>query len=361
MSDSAMRRSLDRGIFAFFSDAIRVALRRPAWAFSALRIYLNQRAAARNRASWLEQGVAVPPLMILSVTNRCNLKCAGCYAKALHSSTQTSLSSGRLVSLLSEARELGISTVLLAGGEPLTREDLFDVMRQFPDQVFALFTNGTLVDDTVVRQLRARRNVIPLLSIEGNRIETDHRRGEGIFSNLESTMASFQSNGIFYGCSVTVTRANFDIVLDHEWIRRLYKKGCRLFIFVEYVPVDAGSEELALTQEQRTMLIAAAAGLRKKINALFVAFPGDEDQFGGCLASGRGFIHVSPSGDLEPCPFAPYSDRNIVEMPLKRALRSPLLEKIRENHGSLQETSGGCALWTEREWVASLVQHTRSS
>jgi MoaA/NifB/PqqE/SkfB family radical SAM enzyme len=109
------------------------------------------------------------------------------------------------------------------------------------------------------------------------------------------------------------------------------------------------------------VLIDTAARLRRKFNALFVAFPGDEDEFGGCLAAGRGFIHVSPSGSLEPCPFAPYSDRNILDMSLKRALRSPLLEKIRQNHDKLQETAGGCALWTEREWVSSLLSENGSS
>ncbi|MBN2036782.1 MAG: hypothetical protein JW768_08585 [Chitinispirillaceae bacterium] len=55
------------------------------------------------------------------------------------------------------------------------------------------------------------------------------------------------------------------------------------------------------------------------------------------------------------CPFAPYADRNVKETSLKRALRSPLMETIRANHAHLEETSGGCALWREREWVASLV------
>ena len=42
-----------------------------------------------------------------------------------------------------------------------------------------------------------------------------------------------------------------------------------------------------------------------KYRALFVNVPGDEKDFGGCLSAGRGFVHVSAEGDLEPCPFAP--------------------------------------------------------
>ena len=45
--------------------------------------------------------------------------------------------------------------------------------------------------------------------------------------------------------------------------------------------------------------------------ALFIGFPGDEDAYGGCLAAGRGFVHIGPSGNLKPCPAAPVSDANL--------------------------------------------------
>jgi hypothetical protein len=43
------------------------------------------------------------------------------------------------------------------------------------------------------------------------------------------------------------------------------------------------------------------------------------------------------------------------EVPLKDALGSRLLKEIRENHHMLEETSGGCALWRNREWVKGLT------
>ncbi|MBN1130204.1 MAG: radical SAM protein [Chitinispirillaceae bacterium] len=355
MTDAVMRSRLDRGILSFFFDALKVALPRPAWWRIALRLFLAQRAAAKKRASWLPQNVQVPPFMVLSVTNRCNLRCAGCYAKALHHKKAPELSGDRLSELLLEALGLGVSSVLIAGGEPLTRTDLLDITARFPGITFPLFTNGILLDAAIARRLRKQRNVIPVLSIEGNRLETDDRRGEGVFAQVEASMAVARKHGLFFGCSVTVTRSNFDLVMSDDWIRRFCKAGCRLFVFVEYVPVAEGSNALVLSQEQRLFLIDKAGTSRKTFRSLFLAFPGDEDQFGGCLAAGRGFIHISPSGDLEPCPFAPYADRNVAETSLKRALGSPLLKKIRENHGALQETAGGCSLWAEREWVASIA------
>ena len=89
---------------------------------------------------------------------------------------------------------------------------------------------------------------------------------------------------------------------------------------------------------------------------LFVAFPGDEEMYGGCLAAGRGFVHISPEGRLEPCPFSPFSDISLKDVSLREALRSPLLRTIRESDAHLRETRGGCALWEQRDWVGSLLQ-----
>ncbi len=79
-------------------------------------------------------------------------------------------------------------------------------------------------------------------------------------------------------------------------------------------------------------------------------------RFAVIMAGGRGFVHVSPEGRLEPCPFSPFSDVSLKEMSLKEALQSKLLRTIRENSDQLDESKGGCALWEKRDWVASLLQ-----
>ncbi len=58
---------------------------------------------------------------------------------------------------------------------------------------------------------------------------------------------------------------------------------------------------------------------------------------------------------MEPCPFSPYADASLRDMPLIEALRSPLLRKIRENDFQLEESNGACALWHNREWVEELI------
>jgi MoaA/NifB/PqqE/SkfB family radical SAM enzyme len=88
---------------------------------------------------------------------------------------------------------------------------------------------------------------------------------------------------------------------------------------------------------------------------VFIAVPWDEEEQGGCLAFGRGFMHISASGDVEPCPFDPYSDASLRDMPLKEALKSLFLAAMRENHDMFSETVGDCALWKNREQVERLL------
>jgi MoaA/NifB/PqqE/SkfB family radical SAM enzyme len=347
---------LDHSLLSFYKDAIAVMLLKPDMWITTARLFINQFISAHRRRKWRRRNVHVPPFLILSITDKCNLRCAGCFDRELHAGKDGRITYARLYKLLFEAQDLGVSTIMISGGEPLIRRDIFDITERLPSMAFALFTNGTMLGADVIQLLQQRKNVVPVLSMEGNRRETDGRRGDGVFARIESAMSDLRTASIFFGCSITVTRDNFGIATDPQWVERLLGKGCRLFVFVEYIPVTKDSGDLALTQKQREELIDATAKLRRKKKALFVAFPGDEDQFGGCLAAGRGFVHISSSGDIEPCPFSPYSDSSIREKSLMEALMSPLLAKIRENHENLNETKGGCALWKEREWVAEKLR-----
>lgn len=356
MPDPQLANLLDDSIATFLRGGLRFVWNKPVVLISALRTLRHQRLAAGRRHKWRGRGLAVPPVMILSVTKGCNLRCKGCYAMALHGPGSQSLSEERLDSLLDEARELGIGIVLLAGGEPLTFKDLLGATARHPEIVFPLFTNGTLLTPSAVAHIKGQRHVVPVISIEGDREETDGRRGPGVFDRIESAMSLLRKSNVFFGCSITLTRRNFHIVFSPDWVGSMRKKGCRLFFYVSYVPVEKETEDLTLTDEQIPQIAPLIARLRDTQPALYQAFPSEDDCFGGCLAAGRGFVHVNTTGDLEPCPFSPHADRNISELSLAIALRSPLLEKIRSHPSILQETRSGCPLWANREWVESQAE-----
>jgi MoaA/NifB/PqqE/SkfB family radical SAM enzyme len=346
----------DAQVARVFKYAARAAWKNPKQALFFARIQAAQSRSARVRDRQRERGVQVPPLLIASITSRCNLHCRGCYARARHGSHRPEMTDEQWAGLFEQAQELGVSVIMLAGGEPLLRPQILDVTRKFPDIIFPLFTNGLLLDDAVIARFRGQPQVIPVLSIEGWEPETDTRRGSGVFESVAAAAEKLRAAGLFFGVSLTVTRRNFEAVTAEGLVQALIGNGCSLFIFVEYTPAEPGTEDLTLLPEQRHELVEFSTGLQERSRPVFIVFPGDEEQFGGCLAAGRGFAHVGPDGSLEPCPFAPFSDSSVADLPLEQALASHLLKAIRDNHDELKETRGGCALWRKREWVESLAK-----
>ncbi|UOO37358.1 radical SAM protein [Oscillospiraceae bacterium CM] len=350
---------LNEGVEIIVRQALRSALSNPNETAFILKFMAEAKKAADRRLFASEGGVHVPPFLIASISSQCNLFCAGCYARANNSvgesACATQLTSGDWARLFGEARALGVTFILLAGGEPLLRRDVIEAAAGFPEIVFPVFTNGTLFDEAMVRLFNKKRNLVPMLSLEGDAQQTDTRRGDGVHAALEVAMARLREMGILFGASITVTKENLLRVTDQTYIERLRESGCKVVVFVEYVPVDA-SAATAPDMEDRAVLLARQDRLRCEFDdMLLIAFPGDEEALGGCLAAGRGFFHISPTGDAEPCPFSPFSDTNLRARPLKDALTSPLFRKLGLGGLLATEHLGGCALFGREDDVRQLL------
>jgi MoaA/NifB/PqqE/SkfB family radical SAM enzyme len=109
-----------------------------------------------------------------------------------------------------------------------------------------------------------------------------------------------------------------------------------------------------ILQNQRAHLAELINSFRSKYQGLFISVPGDEEKFGGCLSAGRGFVHISAGGNLEPCPFIPYSDTNLHKIPLRGALQSDFIKKLRLSKHPVK-TNGGCTLPGKEDWIRSLL------
>jgi len=340
----------------FYRKALLISLTNPRMAWFLFKTITRQRKAARLRLVWENRGVHVPPYLIVSITERCNLRCPGCYAQAHQRNPDQQLLLARWREIFCEAQTLGISVILIAGGEPFTRREFLSLTKAFPEIIFPVFTNGLLLNEELIGELKVQKNVAPIISIEGFEKETDARRGLGTFAHIQKIIMELDKQGLFFGVSITVTKENFGTVTDQAFIRTLLNAGCKVFIFVEYTPIEPETENLILTADQRSCLNELMRNFQSEYQGLFVSFPGDEEMYGGCLAAGRGFVHISSDGNLEPCPFAPYSDINLKDKSLQEALQSGFLKEIRQNHANLKETAGGCSLWTQREWVLAILE-----
>lgn len=347
--------AFEASIFDTLKLAARILFYDPRFAIRALRLLRQQQKAAKVRNAHKAKGTHVPPFSIFSITGECNLSCHGCYANVLHRSASPELSNERISQLLSEARDLGVSIMLIAGGEPLLREGLLDLTAETPEILFLLFTNATLMDDTVIAKLKKQPHVVPVLSLEGDEAQTDARRGSGCHAMVFDAMRRLKEQHVFFGTSTTLTSENYDLTTSRGHLRDLLKRGCRLFYYINYIPVEPGTEHLQLSSDRVDAFLERLTEYRNSLPCLFIAFPQDEIAMGGCLAAGRGFVHINAYGDVEPCPFSPYSDRNLSQVSLLEAINSPLMRSIRESDVRLDETDGRCALWKRKEWVEGLL------
>ena len=259
--------------------------------------------------------------------------------------------------IFDEADEMGISFILLAGGEPMLRRDIIEAAGQKQNILFPIFTNGTFMDERYLELFDKCRNLIPVMSIEGNREQTDSRRGSGIYDKLISNMDEFRKHGLVFGASVTVTTHNYKEVTSDAFLACLSEKGCKAVIFVEYVPVTDESRKLAPGDIQREYLMNKIQHLReKRPEMVYISFPGDEKSSGGCVAAGRGFFHINSHGGAEPCPFSPYSDINVKDTSLREALHSPLFTALRSSDILLDDHDGGCVLYEKKAQVEALLK-----
>jgi len=358
---STLTGELNKSIWRFYRNALGAFLFQPTQWGRVARLAAIQRRAARRRKAAQRAGGHIPPYLIISVTRQCNLHCKGCYARAQHrDKAGDELTADEWTRILSEARDLGVSTVIVAGGEPFVKTGLLDLFARFPDMVFAVFTNGMLLGDEKVQKISKMPHVVPVISLEGQGDTTDDRRGPGVYRAVVQSMERLRSRGVLFGVSHTVTTANMDAVTSRGYIRELKWRGCRLVFYIEYVPFEAGTEEMELTEEARRTLLRRTETLGKREQVLAVGFPGDEEIFGGCLAAGRGFLHIGADGAVEPCPFSPFSNLNLRDVSFQEALQSRFLKAVRDNHAMLDETSGGCALFRHRDQVEVLLQQSRN-
>ncbi len=325
-----------------------------------------QRKAAEKRRLSEEAGEHVPLFLIASIASECNLFCTGCYARAnracgdlrdqsgdgemlpmagISRSTASDLPASRWAGIFREAADLGIGIVILAGGEPLTRPDVLEAAAGVPELIFPVFTNGTMIGDKEISFFDENRHIIPVISLEGTQKETDERRGAGVYDLVRGKMDVLHRKHILFGVSVTVTSSNMDLVTSPAFIHDLRQAGCRLLFFIEYTPVDRKTASLTLDDTQRARLSEIISDLRKtETEMIFSSFPGDEAETQGCLAAGRGFFHISPTGCAEPCPVSPFSDMNVRDASLREVLRSPFFRSLREDGFLSSEHEGGCLL-----------------
>ena len=151
-------------------------------------------------------------LVAWEVTRRCNLNCVHCRAGSERGPFPGELDTGKCLEILSQIREVGQPIIILTGGEPLLREDIFQLAEEGTrlGLRMVMATNGTLLTPACVATLKV--SGIKRLSISldgaGDRQHDEFRKVQGSFQKALEGIECLRQGGMEFQINTTVTQHN---------------------------------------------------------------------------------------------------------------------------------------------------------
>ena len=171
------------------------------------------------------------PVVIWNLIRRCNLTCKHCYSISADVDFTGELDTRQVFGVMDDLRAFGVPVLILSGGEPLLRPDIFDISQRGKDMGFyvGLSTNGTIIDEKNIDRISAVGYDYVGISIDGVRETHDRfRQKEGAFYASMHAIRLCRDAGIKIGMRFTPTRDNarelpqlLD-VMDEERVDRIY-------------------------------------------------------------------------------------------------------------------------------------------
>jgi MoaA/NifB/PqqE/SkfB family radical SAM enzyme len=300
---------------------------------------LSVRAFERRR----QQGRYFPAFLFLSVTDRCNLKCQGCWVTT--NQPAQALDPAAIDSLICQAKRERCRFFGLLGGEPLLYPQLFEILGRQRDCYFQLFTNGTLLTADVAAELRRLGNVTPLISLDGLEQVSDERRGGGrVFARSLEGLEHCRRHKLLTGVATSVCKSNFQELVSEKFARDLCRRGVHYLWYYLYRPVGADpAPDLCLSAEEVLALRRFMVDLRPRVPLILVDAYWDHEGRALCPAATGISHHIGSRGDVEACPPVQFARENINGCTDRkgRLESSTFLQEFRQFAAS---TTRGCVL-----------------
>ncbi len=273
----------------------------------------------------------VPLVVSWNVTLRCNLKCSHCYINANEAKMVDELSTDAAKMLIHQIAEVSRPLLILSGGEPLLREDIYEIIRYGADRGLrmGMGSNGMLIDNEVARRLKDAGMWTVAISLDSSIPERhDEFRGvKGCWEHAVNAIKALKKAGIQVQVNSTVTRQNYDEVDDiMAMVEDLGVENFHLFFLV---PTGRGTDIEDITPRMYEDMITStlAKTTKYKLNVKPSCAPqfmrvAKEQRIDmsrwvrGCMA-GLYYCRIYPSGEVTPCPYMPVSLGNIRERSFK--------------------------------------------
>ena len=156
-----------------------------------------------------------PRLVAWEVTRNCNLNCVHCRAAACRGPYAGELSTQKCREILDQIAEVGRPIIILTGGEPLLREDIFEIA-QYGDALglrMVMATNGTLITPETVKKMKRSGIQRVSISLDGPDASTHDRfrQVQGAFEGAMEGIQCLRKEGMEFQINTTITRHNVDL------------------------------------------------------------------------------------------------------------------------------------------------------
>ena len=303
----------------------------------------------------------IPWLILFDPTTACNMHCAGCWSGTY--GHKNNLSFEDMDKIITEGKELGVYLYMLTGGEPMVRKkDVLRLAEKHNDVEIAIYSNSTLIDEDLCKELVRLGNITFLLSIEGTEETNDARRGSGHYEAVIKAMKLLKKYGILFGTSICYTRENIEAVTNDAFIKKIHDLGARYGFYFHYMPVGTNAvPELMPTPKQRVYMINRIREIRGNdypVPFYPMDFQNDGEYVGGCIAGGRNYFHINAAGDAEPCVFIHYSNTNIHTHSILEMLQSPLFKAYHEGQPFNRNHLRPCPMLENPDEIVRMVHQT---
>ncbi|MGB5715518.1 MAG: heme d1 biosynthesis radical SAM protein NirJ [Gammaproteobacteria bacterium] len=225
------------------------------------------------------------PVVIWNLIRRCNLTCKHCYSISADIDFKGELSTNEVFTVMDDLKSFGVPVLILSGGEPLLRPDIFDISRRAKAMGFyvGLSSNGTLIDEHNIDAIADIGYDYVGISIDGNKKTHDlFRRKDGAFDASMQGIRLCRDRDIKVGLRFTMTEDNATELPD--MLQLMTDEGVNKFYLSHLNYAGRGNRnrdsdvQLAITRSAMDLLFETALGHVQRGNDLeFVTGNNDAD------------------------------------------------------------------------------------
>jgi heme b synthase len=290
------------------------------------------------------------------LTRNCNLNCIHCRAAASRGPHDGELTLRECKRILDQIAAFASPTIILTGGEPLLRDDIFDIIEYGNAKGLRLVMaiNGTLLTEEIARKLKDGGIKRVSLSLDGKDAKS-HDAFRGIIGSFNSVMRAadiLKNIDLPFQINTTVTQLNVDDLQDiYNLVKLIGAVAWHVFLLV---PVGRGKglkgKELDAKAYEDVLNWLYDIESKNEIEMKVTCAPhyyrivkekGDTPKSAGCLA-GKSFMFISHKGIAQPCGYLELSSGNVRAEGVKKVWEeSPIFNQLRDI-SSYRGKCGGC-------------------